>query len=86
MSNKKKPLKSKCCNADVRIEGMDDFDQTCTMYHECTKCGNPCDVIIKVRKLWAINPKTRIVPNKKKKNDKLFTDKELKKFREEEDF
>jgi len=79
---KKKSFKSKCCNADVRVEGMDDFDKQCTMYHVCTKCNNPCDVIIKTRRIWAINPKTRIVPNKKR----LFTDKELRKLRSEEDF
>ena len=82
MSKKKKPLKSRCCNAPVRVEGMDDFDKQCTMYHVCTKCNNACDVIIKERKTWKINPKSRIVPNKKK----LFTDKELRKLRQEEDF
>jgi len=37
---------------------------------------------VKQRKTWAINPKTRVVPNKKK----LFTEKELSKIRLEEDF
>lgn len=38
--------------------------------------------ITKVRKSWAINPKTRIVPNKKRE----LSDKELKKILKEEDF
>jgi hypothetical protein len=84
MSKKKKPLKSICCNADVRVEGMDDFDKACTMYHVCTYCNKPCDVTVKIRRKWAINPKTRVIPNKKK--DRKFTDKELKKIHQEEDF
>lgn len=80
MSKKKKPLKSKCCNADVNVKGMEDFDQVCTMYSECTKCHLPCDIIIKERRTWKINPKTRVVPNKKKDN------KQSSKFWKEEDY
>jgi len=84
----KNNYKSKCCGAKVRVHtSPDEIDKIgCTMYHICTDCGKPCDIIIKERHTWKINPKTRIVPNKKEKNKKLFTDKELKDFRMEEDF
>lgn len=39
------PDLSKCCRAKVRMESrpyiMPDLY---TMWHECTKCGKPCDV------------------------------------------
>ena len=80
--------KSRCCNAKVKsVTSPDEIDKLgCTMVCVCTECNKPCDIYIPERKTWAINPKTRIVPNKKKKNNKLFTDKELKKFHQEEDF
>jgi hypothetical protein len=40
---------------------------------------------IKVRKYWGINPKTRVVENKKKYN-RAITKQELNKIRKEEDF
>jgi hypothetical protein len=85
---KKSQLKSNCCNSIVRTEGGGDFGKQFegTFYYVCNKCRRACDVHLDDRKTWEINPKTRIVPNKKKKNEKLFTDKELKKFREEEDY
>jgi len=88
MSKKKLSVKSKCCNAPVRIGGGEncrDKKAQITMYHVCTKCNQPCDTIVKERKTWEINPKTRVVPNKKK-SDRLFSDKEIKKFLKEEDF
>lgn len=89
MSKKNKStLKSNCCNSNIRIEGGEDFGKQFggTYYYVCNECNQACDVHADERKTWEINPKTRVVPNKKKKNDKLFTNKELKKFRDEEDF
>jgi hypothetical protein len=63
---KKSNLKSICCNKEVRVEGMNDFNKQCTMYHVCTYCNKPCDVTVKVRKIWTINPSTKVIPNKKK--------------------
>lgn len=74
--------KSNCCNADVRQQRTDKGDTSCVYYTVCTHCKKPCGVHINERQTWAINPKTRIVPNKKR----LFTDKELRKLRSEEDF
>jgi len=83
---KKESRKSVCCNSKVKIEGMNDFDKQCTMYYSCGACGKPCDVIRKVRRTWAINPKTRIVPSKKAKNINDLSAKEIRKFLKEEDF
>jgi len=41
---------------------------------------------LKIRKVWTINPKTRVAPDKRKRIRKLFTDKELREFRKNEDF
>jgi glucan biosynthesis protein len=40
----------------------------------------------KIRKSWSINPKTKIVPNKKKKYNRAFTKIELQKILKKEDF
>jgi hypothetical protein len=89
MSKKNKStLKSNCCNAIVKIEEGTDFgkgkDYEGTYYYSCTECKQPCDVHADERKVWTINPKTRVVPNKKK--DRKFTDAECRKFRDEGDF
>ena len=88
MGKKKNNYKSKCCGAKVRVHSEpDDIDKLgCTMYHVCTECNQPCDVISKERRVWTINPKTQVVPDKREKKKKLFTDKELKRFHQEEDF
>lgn len=62
-SKNKTSSRSKCCNAKVKVVG------TVTMFHVCTKCHLPCDVFYVERKTWEINPKTRVVPNKKRKED-----------------
>lgn len=88
MEKKKSKYISKCCGAKTKVcTSPDEIDEIgCTMYTICIKCNQPCDIVIKERRTWEINPKTRIVPNKKEKNKKLFTDKELKNFRLGEDF
>ena len=40
--------KSKCCNAEVRADGMPDFlgsKEVCTVSFTCLKCNRPCDVV-----------------------------------------
>ena len=40
--------RSKCCNAEVRSDGVPDFmgsDEICTISFSCLKCGNACDVV-----------------------------------------
>ena len=86
MEKKKSNLKSICCGAKVRVEGMDDFDKQCTMYYVCTKCNQACDVLIKKRRTWNINPATKVKgDNRGKVKDKL-TKKEIEEFRRNEDF
>lgn len=39
--------KSKCCNAEVRTDGMPDFlgsKEVCTVSFICRKCRKPCDI------------------------------------------
>jgi hypothetical protein len=62
-SKSKTASRSKCCNAKVKVVG------NVTMYHVCTKCHQPCDTFYVERKTWEINPKTRVVPNKKHRDD-----------------
>ena len=39
--------RSRCCNAEVRAEGLPDFlgsREVCTVSFVCLKCNNPCDI------------------------------------------
>lgn len=56
--------RSICCNAKVKVHGKD------TLYYECRKCHQQCAVFFVERKAWEINPRTRVVPSKKKKQKK----------------
>jgi len=67
MGKKKSNLKSNCCNSDIRIEGINDFDKQCTMYHVCKYCNKPCDVHVNIRKTWTINPTTKVKGDKRAK-------------------
>jgi hypothetical protein len=78
MEKKKSNLKSICCGAKVRIEGMDDFDKQCTMYHICTKCNQACDVLINIRKKWNINPVTQVKGDEREKKRQKEIKKEIK--------
>lgn len=78
---KKTNLKSNCCNAKIKVGGIGDFEGdkiACTIYYVCTKCQEACDVHIQERKTWAINPKTRIVPNKKKDQQSKQAEQDIK--------
>jgi hypothetical protein len=42
-----KEYKSKCCNAKLRVCGLQSGDilhDDYTMYYVCAKCGKPCDI------------------------------------------
>lgn len=68
-------VKSKCCNAKVKIIGK------ITMFYLCTKCKNACDIIFINRKMWNINPATKIKKSKKlydRKKGKRKLNKQLK--------
>jgi len=86
MKKKKLTGISNCCSRAIRIQGVDDFDNQCTMYYACTYCNKPCDVIIPIRKTWAISPVEKVVPNKKKKKSTKLSQKEIKKILLSEDF
>ena len=91
---KKNNLKSSCCRAKVRFSDfapdfIGDDPKTIkigTCYATCTKCGEPCNTYIPIRKVWTRNPKTQIVPNKNKKSSTKLTDKEIREFLKGEDF
>jgi len=78
MTKKKSNLKSICCGAKVRVEGMNDFDKQCTMYHVCTYCNKPCDIIVKVRKTWTRNPSTKVEGDKRAKEKRKEANKEIR--------
>lgn len=80
MEKIKNKYKSKCCGAIVKVHtSPDEIDKVgCTMYHICTKCGEACDVYLKERRTWNINPAEQIIPNKKKQKSTKLTPKELK--------
>jgi hypothetical protein len=43
-----KAYRSKCCNSEVRADGIPDFlgsSEVCTVHYVCLKCNNPCDVV-----------------------------------------
>lgn len=42
-----KVYRSKCCNAEVKTNGMPDFigsKDACTVSYVCLKCNKPCDL------------------------------------------
>ena len=84
MKNKKKStLRSNCCNAEVKYSDPapdflgDKHPKIGTCYCICSKCSEPCNVHSNQRKIWVRNPKTRIVPNKKKDQQRKIADEEL---------
>ena len=81
MEKKNSKLKSQCCNADVIKGGRPDFagdNYVCTMYYVCTKCNNPCDLKIKIRKTWKINPSTKVKNDERGKQKIKQTEKEIR--------
>lgn len=64
-------LLSVCCNSKTVVRG------NVTMYYVCLSCGQPCDVYGMERKVWAKNPSTKIIPDKRKRIKRKIIDKEI---------
>jgi hypothetical protein len=81
MAKKKSNLKSNCCNTEIIIGGISDFEknykETCTQYYICTKCKQACDIHINERKIWTRNPKTQIIGDKRAKIKEKEINKEI---------
>ncbi len=69
-------IKSKCCNAKVKVIGK------VTMYYVCLKCKKACDIIFIQRKVWTKNPNTKVENNNKIYNRKK-SKQQLRKLKEE---
>lgn len=57
-----KVYRSRCCNAEVKMDGMPDFmgsKYVCTVYYVCLKCNKPCDL------------RVILTPKKKRQLDEL---------------
>jgi len=78
MSKKKSSNpKSICCGARVKYK-----ESSGRIFNECTKCHLPCKIYYNIRRIWAINPQTKIKQGKKK----IFTQKEQNELRMLEDY
>ena len=71
---------SDCCRAKIRYSGPtpdfigEKYPEVGTCYIICTKCEEPCNFYVPVRKTWKRNPVTKIQKNKKKDRKPLFDD------------
>jgi hypothetical protein len=83
MAKKKSNLKSTCCKSEIKYSDFaPDFigDNPKTMKIGtvsclCTKCGEPCNIYLKNRKTWKINPATKVKGDERAK----IKEKEIKK-------
>lgn len=73
-----KVYRSKCCNAEVRVDGIPDFlgsKEVCTVSYTCFECDKPCDVMVpkgQKQKVRAVKkPKTKIRTTVKEKQRAL---------------
>jgi hypothetical protein len=86
MKKKTNNFKSQCCQAPVVLKDSTPREEgstiVVTMYFVCKKCNKPCNIIFPVRKVWDINPKTK-VKNSKKNQTKKPTKKEIERLIEE---
>ena len=76
----KSNMRSNCCNAKIKIGGAGDFIgdiEICTLHFECIKCNEACDVHLNQRKVWTRNPKTQIQKDKRDKQKRKETKKEI---------
>jgi len=86
MAKTKNKIKSSCCHASVRYsDPAPDFigDNSKTMqvgtcYCICSKCNQPCNMYIPIRRTWIKNPKTQIQKDKREKTKRKETNKEIK--------
>jgi hypothetical protein len=94
MVKKKSKIKSECCHAEIRYSDIaPDFieDNPATMrigtcYCICSKCNQPCNIYVPIRKTWAINPKTKVKGDEHGKFNNKLTKKEIENYRKNEDF
>lgn len=92
MGKKKNKIKSSCCKAEIRYsDPSPDFigDKNPvigTCYCICSKCNQPCDMYVPIRKTWTRNPKTQILEDKRAKKEIKLTKKEIEEIRRNEDF
>jgi hypothetical protein len=63
--------RSNCCNAKVKVIG------NVTLFYQCQKCHQACDVHFISRRVWAINPKTQITPDKREEENNKRIKKEI---------
>jgi len=69
--NKQVTERSNCCNAKVKVIG------NVTLFYQCQKCHQACDIHFVQRKVWIRNPKTQITPDKREKIDRKRIEKEI---------
>lgn len=69
--SKETTQRSNCCNYRVKVVGR------ATLHYECCKCHQDCDIHYVQRKTWVINPKTRIVPDKREEENNKRIKKEI---------
>jgi ABC-type proline/glycine betaine transport system substrate-binding protein len=74
-------LKSVCCNANVQVYHVDT-----SLWYTCKKCKEACKVYLKERKIWTINPTTKIKKDERKKFKDKLTKKDIENYRKNEDF
>jgi L-lactate utilization protein LutB len=82
---KRSKIKSECCKAEVRYSDpapdfIGDDPKTMrigTVYAICTKCNQPCNIYIPIRKVWTRNPKTQVQGDKRGKIKKKEIKKEI---------
>ena len=81
MNEKKSKIKSSCCKAKVRLIGKNNpitNNGKVTCYLICTKCNKPCDIYTPIRKIWKINPVTKIKGDERNKQRKKQAEKEIR--------
>jgi dCMP deaminase len=64
-------VRSKCCDAPVKIKGGTFGDTDSTWYYVCTKCNEPCDPVFKSKEIQ-VGLKIGIPVNEVLSKDKLF--------------
>jgi hypothetical protein len=81
---KKSNLKSTCCKADIKYSDpapdfIGDKNPTIgTCYCICSECKKPCNIMINKRRTWKINPVTKVKGDKREKQKRKETNKEIK--------
>lgn len=50
------------------------------MYYACSCCNKPCDIIYTERKVWKINPQTKVKKDERQKIKRKEIKKEIEEF------